>query len=93
MSYGWRGGSTRRWREVIRPYVLNRDRWVCQLCGERIDPQLRHPHPRSANVHHLDGKAYGDDPDRLVAAHRACNLDAGDPTKQPDPQPQPMTRW
>ncbi|TKG57947.1 HNH endonuclease [Prauserella endophytica] len=92
MSTAWKSGSTRRWRK-IRLFVLNRDRWICQLCGKPISKYLRHPHPYSAHVHHTKGKAYGDDPEFLVAAHRKCNLDAGDPTAAPDPAPRPMTRW
>lgn len=92
MSEAWSGGSTRHWRK-IRAYVLDRDRWICQLCGKPINRLLRHPHPHSAHVHHTKGKAYGDNPEHLVAAHRQCNLDAGDPTAAPDPQPRPMTRW
>ncbi|WP_435582904.1 HNH endonuclease [Amycolatopsis thermoflava] len=92
MSESWAGGSTRRWRK-IRLAVLNRDRWICQLCEQPIDPNIRHPHPMSAHVHHPQGKINGDDPDQLVAAHRICNLRAGDPNAKPDPEPRPMTRW
>jgi 5-methylcytosine-specific restriction endonuclease McrA len=92
MSNAWAKGSTTRWRK-LRLLVLNRDGWVCQLCGHRIDPRVRHPHPRSAHVHHTKGKAYGDDPEHLQAAHRECNLAAGDPTAAPDPAPRPMTKW
>lgn len=92
MSEQWSGGSTRAWRKLRRA-VLDRDRWTCRLCGGRIDPALRHPDPRSAQVHHTKGKAYGDDPRHLVAAHRQCNLDAGDPTATADPEPRSMTRW
>ncbi|GHG97270.1 HNH endonuclease [Amycolatopsis roodepoortensis] len=92
MSTSWAGGSTRRWRR-IREAILARDGWICQLCQHAIDPRLSHPHPRSAHVHHLDGKVYGDDPDRMVATHRECNLKVGDPTKAPDPEPRPMTAW
>lgn len=92
MSNAWAGGSTREWRRR-RLIVLERDGWMCQLCGEAIDPAVPYPHPRSASVHHTKGKAYGDDLEQLVAAHRCCNLDAGDPTAQPDPLPRPMTKW
>lgn len=92
MSRAWAKGSTRRWR-TLRRWVLDRDRWICQLCSEPIDPTVPHPEPDSAQVHHTRGKAYGDDPRYLQAAHRRCNLDAGDPTAAPDPTPRPMTLW
>ncbi|GAB3154215.1 hypothetical protein GCM10027258_57760 [Amycolatopsis stemonae] len=92
MSHAWARGSTRQWRRLRRA-VLDRDQWICQLCGKPINPQLRNPDPMSAQVHHAQGKAYGDDPAQLQAAHRLCNQQAGDPTRAPDPAPRPMTRW
>lgn len=92
MSRAWAKGSTRAWRRR-RLQVLNRDRWVCQLCDQPIDRTARHPHPDSATVHHTRGKVYGDELDQLVAAHRRCNIAAGDPTATTDPAPRPMTRW
>ena len=93
MSTSWAGGSTRRWRK-LRLFVLNRDRWICQLCEQPIDPTLDgRKHPRAPSVHHTRGKIHGDDPAFLVAAHRQCNLDVGDPNATPDPEPRPMTRW
>lgn len=91
MSRAWAGGSTRRWRK-LRAAVLMRDAWICQLCYLAIDPRLRPPHPKSATVHHIDGKAFGDNPHRLVAAHRDCNQEIGDPNAT-DPRPQPRTEW
>jgi hypothetical protein len=45
-------------------------------------------------VHHLKGKAKGDDERHLVASCRRCNLLIGDPTKGArNPAPKPMTRW
>lgn len=85
MSRSWKGGSTRAWRKV-RLRVLARDGWVCRL-------QLDGCTTRAEHVHHLDGKASGDDPARLVAACRSCNLQVGDPTRTPDPAPRPVTRW
>ena len=92
---GWQGGSTRAWRKT-RAMVLRRDRYRCQLrrpgCTLRADC-----------VHHLDGKAAGDNPARLLASCQHCNLAIGDPTKTRgngkanrasyDPPPSPRTRW
>jgi 5-methylcytosine-specific restriction endonuclease McrA len=87
VSASWAGGSTRGWR-TLRLYVLTRDQWVCQLCEQPIDPLLIHPHPRSPQVHHIHGKALGDDPRFLQAAHRDCNLKA-----RVEPQPRRVSRW
>jgi hypothetical protein len=92
VSKAWAGGSTRAWRRV-RLLVLDRDKWTCQLCGGAINRRLRNPHPQSAQVHHPLGKAYGDDPAHLQAAHRLCNQRAGDPTSIADPQPKRVTQW
>lgn len=92
MSTSWVGGSTRHWRKT-RAAVLARDNWICQLCHRTIDPRLTNPHPMSAQVHHTQGKAKGDDPAHLQAAHRLCNQQAGDPTTNPDPKSKQMTKW
>ncbi|WP_435070441.1 hypothetical protein [Amycolatopsis thermoflava] len=92
MSESWAGGSTRRWRR-LRLEIADRDRWVCGLCHQPIDPTLRKPHPRALQVHHTRGKRFGDDPRFLQAAHAECNQKAGDPSAKPDPAPQPRTRW
>lgn len=86
MSKGWRGGSTRAWR-TLRARVLARDGYRCrlQLPGVCVG--------RATHVHHIHGKARGDDPAYLVASCAPCNLKVGDPTKQPDPAPLPWTEW
>lgn len=85
-SRGWVGGSTRAWRKT-RLLVLERDGYLCQLRlpGEWTvvvdgETQTRRCTELATQVHHLDGKAAGDDPDRCVAACRNCNLKVGDPT-------------
>ena len=77
-SKHWQGGSTRAWRKV-RAYVLRRDSFRCQV---RMDGCT----VRATCVHHLDGKALGDDPSRLVASCNSCNQAIGDPARTvPDP--------
>ncbi|MCG3757379.1 hypothetical protein [Amycolatopsis sp. Poz14] len=91
MSRSWSGGSTPRWRK-LRMQIATRDRWVCGLCHQPIDPTMRHPHPRCLHVHHTKGKRHGDDPRYLMATHAECNLAAGEPDEG-DPRPTPRTRW
>lgn len=85
MSASWRGGSTRAWRHT-RALVLARDNHACRLLLPGCTRGATH-------VHHLDGKAGGDDPARLVAACPPCNWAVGDPAKTADPAPRPATRW
>ena len=87
MSKGWEGGSTRAWRK-IRLAVLNRDGWRCQLQIDGICTTI------ADCVHHLDGKAMGDNPDRVVASCTPCNLHIGDPAgRGRDPEHVQRTAW
>lgn len=85
MSGAWGKGSTRAWRK-LRAQILARDGYRCQLKIPGTCKTL------ATCVHHLDGKAMGDDPARLVASCTPCNLAVGDPTAH-DPSPQPRTAW
>lgn len=98
---GWANGSTRTWRKKRRR-VLERDRYRCQLrlpaacdCTIRGCRRFHGCTTIATHVHHLDGKALGDDESRLVAACAACNLHVGDPAKGGggDPEPARRTAW
>jgi 5-methylcytosine-specific restriction endonuclease McrA len=84
VSAAWGKGSTRRWRRT-RALVLDRDRGMCRLNLPGCTGTAEH-------VHHVLGKARGDDPALLVAACQHCNLSTGDPTRH-DPLPRPRTAW
>lgn len=66
MSKSWEAGSTRAWRRT-RARVLARDGYTCQV-------RLPGCTTRATHAHHLDGKAHGDNPARIVAACEHCNL-------------------
>ena len=83
-SKGWDGGSTRAWRRK-RKRVLERDSYRCQL-------KLEGCTGRATHVHHVKGKAMGDDERWLLAACASCNLKTGDPTKH-DPEPRQWVGW
>jgi 5-methylcytosine-specific restriction endonuclease McrA len=84
-SEGWKNGSTRAWRK-IRAQILRRDAYICQL---KIVGVCTY---KATCVHHLDGKALGDNPERCVASCTPCNLHIGDPTGN-DPGHRPRTNW
>ena len=101
MPDSWANGSTRTWRKKRRR-VLERDRHRCQLklpaacdCTIRGCRRFHGCKTRADCVHHLDGKALGDDESRLVAACTPCNLHVGDPAKGAggDPPPRQVTAW
>ena len=58
-------GGTRRWREIIRPAILERDGGICWICGG----------PGADSVDHVIARTAGgtDDPANLRAAHMGCN--------------------
>lgn len=91
MSKAWKGGSTTAWRKV-RLVVLARDQYRCRLALPGVCTGL------ATQVHHVLGKASGDDPAHLVSSCRGCNLKVGDPLKRKpgagaDPPGRAMTRW
>jgi 5-methylcytosine-specific restriction endonuclease McrA len=76
--------STTAWRKV-RAYVLKRDGGRCQV-------KLEGCKTIADCVHHLRGRALGDDPRYLVASCTPCNLQVGDPRVK-DPDIKPRTVW
>ena len=101
MSTAWGSGSTRAWR-LVRAYVLARDSYQCRAHADgwcaKANRSTEHTCTGRADqtgghAHHVYGKRFGDDPAYIVAACKACNLHIGDPDRQPDPQPEPRTRW
>lgn len=67
------------WENFTREEVFERDGWVCSLCGDPIDPELAHPHPRSASLDHVVPMARGGGHVKAntAAAHLVCNLSKG----------------
>jgi 5-methylcytosine-specific restriction endonuclease McrA len=60
--------------------VFERDGWMCQLCGEPIDPTLRSPHRLSATIDHVLPIRRGGAHTlaNVQAAHYGCNASKGD---------------
>ncbi|HEU4590839.1 MAG TPA: HNH endonuclease, partial [Steroidobacteraceae bacterium] len=38
---------------VSKGAIAKRDRWVCKLCGVKVDRRLEWPHPMSASIDHI----------------------------------------
>lgn len=64
---------------IIEPIDLSaiwkRDHGRCQLCGEKVDPALKWPHPWSRSYHHVIPLAEGGPHTmaNLVLTHLRCN--------------------
>lgn len=71
---------------VRRAEIYARDGWVCQLCLEPIDPNLRYPDLMSPSIDHVIPLATGGshEPSNVQAAHFLCNSIKGvGPNTQP----------
>lgn len=79
-----RSGNSRSYYipEHVRRAVYERDRWVCQLCHEDVDPDLKAPDIWSASLDHIICRSWTSEPDHsesnLRLAHRWCNAVRGD---------------
>lgn len=64
---------------VDRMKVFDRDGWVCQLCGERVDPLLKGPDPLAASLDHIVPVSLGGDHTyaNCQLAHLGCNAAKG----------------
>lgn len=65
--------------QFSRESVFERDGWICQLCGDPVDPTRSPGDPMSATVDHVVPVSLGGDhtQDNCQLAHRACNSSKG----------------
>lgn len=65
---------------VVRREVLDRDGWICGLCGDGIDSSLVWPHPLSPTLDHVVPLSRGGAHTyaNTQAAHATCNLRKND---------------
>jgi len=61
----------------VRLGVYERDGWICQLCGEPVDPNLHPNHRYGATLDHIVCQSWTNEPDHSPAnlrlSHRTCN--------------------
>lgn len=59
--------------------VFERDRWICQLCGRKINRMVSAPHPMSASLDHILPISRGGDHTyaNTQLAHLRCNIAKG----------------
>lgn len=60
---------------VYRKRIFERDRWICQLCGQRVKRSAVAPHPKSPTIDHIVPLAEGGkhEPANVQCAHFICN--------------------
>jgi 5-methylcytosine-specific restriction endonuclease McrA len=60
--------------------IYDRDGWVCQLCGEKVDKRATWPSLMSASLDHVIPLSKGGthEPSNCQLAHFICNSRKGD---------------
>lgn len=55
--------------------IFKRDKWICQLCGKKVNKRLVYPHLMSASIDHIIPLEKGgpDIPENVQLAHFICN--------------------
>lgn len=64
---------------VNRFELFDRDGWVCQLCGEPVDPELKRPNVMAPTIDHIVPLSLGGDHtmENCQLAHLSCNSSKG----------------
>lgn len=60
----------------VENYIFERDNWMCQLCGRKINKRFKWPNPLSKSIDHIIplSKGGADAPINVQAAHLRCNM-------------------
>ena len=72
--------------------VFERDNWCCQICGEKVNPDIKYPHPKCATVDHIIPIKKGGNHtyDNVQLAHLTCNNRKSDRNIMPNKHGQLM---
>lgn len=56
-------------------YIFKRDKWICQICGKKVNPKYVGNHPLAPSIDHIIPISLGgaDAPYNVQLAHRDCN--------------------
>lgn len=65
---------------VVPAVVYERDGWICGICGEPVDKDLKHPDPMSASLDHVHPLAKGGHHtySNTQLGHLVCNIRKND---------------
>jgi 5-methylcytosine-specific restriction endonuclease McrA len=63
--------------------IFERDSWICGICFEPVDRDLKHPDPMSVSLDHITPLSLGGAHTRVNTrcAHLRCNVVRGNRTK------------
>ncbi|HEX4725682.1 MAG TPA: hypothetical protein VH333_24435 [Pseudonocardiaceae bacterium] len=78
MSNAWSGGSTTKWRRLRASVLAENERTNAGRCTLALPGVCTGV---ATQVHHIAGKAHGDDPRLLVACCEPCNGRIGNPQR------------
>ncbi len=61
---------------ISRTEVFEHDKWVCHLCGKKVNRKAKHPDPSSPSIDHVVPLAKGGQHVRsnVATAHLGCNM-------------------
>lgn len=67
---------------ITRRAVYERCRWKCSICGKRVSPRRKYPHPKSASLDHIVPLSWRQDSPghvwgNVTLAHLVCNQRKG----------------
>lgn len=71
--------------DVSRVAIGTRDKWICRLCGKRVNKRLKFPDPMSQSLDHIVPIALGGEHSRANTqiAHLVCNISKGSRLRDP----------
>jgi 5-methylcytosine-specific restriction endonuclease McrA len=65
--------------KIVPARVYERDRWICAICGKKVNRKLKGPHPQSASIDHIVPVSLGGEHTyiNVQLAHYSCNSSKG----------------